>query len=200
MITTFASEACSRCGDRGRGEAGEDRHLHRADVRAGVRRDRAPRATSGGRSRRGRPRATPSRTSASARRVTSSRELGERLLAARAVLAEPDRRDRVRPVARAQRCTQFHAMFSLAADEPGRPLGPAREVDDRVPRLRELEPHVLDRRGPEPFGIVLRARDELPVVSNPCLRMSRTTFARSSVAASGSQMNFVVACAIVLVT
>ena len=50
------------------------------------------------------------------------------------------------------------------ADEPRRPLRAAREVHDLAPGCREVEPHVLDRRGPEPLGILLRAAHELPVV------------------------------------
>ena len=119
-----------------------------------------------------------------------ARELGERLLAPRPVLAEPDRGDRVRPPLG----PAVHAVpgdVHLAADEPRRPLRPAREVDDRVPGPRELEAHVLDRRRPEPLGVLLRAARRAPSSRRtPCLRMSRTTFARSSVAASGSQTNF----------
>ena len=52
----------------------------------------------------------------------------------------------------------------LPAVEPGRPLGPAREINDLAPRLAEIEVHVLDRGGPEPVRVVLRALLELPVI------------------------------------
>jgi hypothetical protein len=52
----------------------------------------------------------------------------------------------------------------LAADEPRRPLRAARGVHDVLPRLRELELHVLDRDRPEPLGVVLRPPHEVPVV------------------------------------
>src|SRR5205823_752534 len=51
----------------------------------------------------------------------------------------------------------------LAADEPGRPFGAAREVGDALPGLRELEPHVLDRGGPERVRILLGEAHELAV-------------------------------------
>ena len=44
---------------------------------------------------------------------------------------------------------------------------PTNHVGDLLPRTRELEAHVLDGRGPEPVGIVLRADDEIAVVRDP---------------------------------
>ena len=85
-----------------------------------------------------------------------ARELGEREGAARAVLAEPDGRGALGRRS-AQRCTQLRAMESSPADEPRRPLRPARVVEHRVPRLRELEPEVVDAERPEPLRLVLRA-------------------------------------------
>ena len=51
----------------------------------------------------------------------------------------------------------MHAVpgeVELAADEPGRPLRPPREIHDPIPRLRELQSHVVDRGGPEPLRIL----------------------------------------------
>jgi hypothetical protein len=52
----------------------------------------------------------------------------------------------------------------LPADEPGRPLRPARKIHDAVPRLRELESHVVDRSRPEPLGIPRREALQLAIV------------------------------------
>ena len=149
-------------GDGRRGEAGEDRHLDRADVRARVRgdgdlgrhrqedRDAVARADAERDERLGEPRHV-------------ARELGERERAARAVLAEPDGGERVR----AALGPAVHAVArdrDFAADEPRRPLRPARVVEHLVPRLRELEPQVVDAERPEPVRVVLRAADELRVV------------------------------------
>jgi hypothetical protein len=54
-----------------------------------------------------------------------------------------------------------------AADEPGRPLRATRDVHHLIPRLGELEADVLDHRGPEPPGLLLRPSHELPVILDP---------------------------------
>jgi hypothetical protein len=151
--------------DGRRGEAGEDRHLNCADVRAGVRGDRDLG------SHRQKERDTISLRDAELdERLRQARHLvrqcAERQRAPGAVFAETDGRDRVRPRSR----PAVHAVpgdVDLAADEPGRPLGPAREVDDLVPGPEELEAEVLDHGGPEPLGLLLRAAHELPVVVEP---------------------------------
>ena len=80
--------------DRRRGEAREDRHLDRADVRARVRGDRdLGRHRQEDRDAVARLDAERDERLREPRHV--ARELGERQLAARAVLAEPDRRDAV---------------------------------------------------------------------------------------------------------
>src|SRR5581483_12086380 len=53
----------------------------------------------------------------------------------------------------------------LAADEPLRPLDPARGVADGVPGLRELEAEVLDHRRPEALRLLDRDRVQLRVAS-----------------------------------
>src|SRR4029078_4762312 len=54
-----------------------------------------------------------------------------------------------------------------AADEPGRPFRAAREIDDLVPWPRELDPHVLDRRRPEPLRLLGREAHERGVILEP---------------------------------
>src|SRR5881398_3467212 len=44
----------------------------------------------------------------------------------------------------------------LAPGEPGRPLGTPGRVDHVLPRLRELEPQILDDRRPEPLRLLDR--------------------------------------------
>ena len=50
------------------------------------------------------------------------------------------------------------------AGEPGRPFRPSRKIHDLLPRGGEVEAHVLDRRGPEPLRVLLRAPHQLPVI------------------------------------
>jgi hypothetical protein len=50
-----------------------------------------------------------------------------------------------------------------AADEPACPLRPARGVDDRVPRCRELDAEIVYDRGPEAVRLVDRDAVELGV-------------------------------------
>ena len=174
--------------DGGRGEAGEDRHLDRADVRASRARRRRPRATSAGRCATRSPGSTPSETSCLGEPRHVARELGERQLAARR-RPRRARRRRCRPAGRsAQRCTQLCAIVHRRADEPGRPRGPARVVEHLRPGLGELEPHVLDRERPEPGRILLpsgaRARAKS---ATPARRTRRVAFACSTVARSGRQ-------------
>ena len=76
--------------------------------------------------------------------------------------------DRVRPALRPA-VDAVPGDVDLAPDEPRRPLRAAREVDDFVPGLRELEAHVLDRSRPEPLRVLLGAAHELPVVVHPVL-------------------------------
>ena len=146
---------------RGGGETGEDGHLHRADVRAGVRDDRDL-----GRHRKevgdAVARLDPERDERlrEARHALGELPVGEAV--ALAVLRLPGRgRDLWRPLGPA-----VHAVpgeVELPADEPGRPLRPAREIHDMVPRLRELQSHVVDRSGPEPFGVLGRAALQLAI-------------------------------------
>ena len=91
------------------------------------------------------------------------RELGEGPLAPLSVLAGEDGPDGLRAALRPS-VYAIPRHVELAADEPGRPLGPAREIDDPLPGLEEVEAHVLDRRGPKPLRIFLRAPHQCPVV------------------------------------
>ena len=50
------------------------------------------------------------------------------------------------------------------ADEPRRPLGPARDIDDALPRLRELEAEIVDQRGPEALRLLDRDAMQFVVV------------------------------------
>src|SRR5437764_15370693 len=52
----------------------------------------------------------------------------------------------------------------LAADEPRRPLGSARGVDDTVPPPRELDAEVVDEHGPEAIRLLDRDPVQLVVV------------------------------------
>src|SRR5207244_2555656 len=81
-----------------------------------------------------------------------------------AVLALPDRRVRVGMLAVRPAVDAVPGEVELAADEPRRPLRPAREVANLLPRARELEPHVRDRLRPEPLRLLCGEANELPVV------------------------------------
>ena len=73
------------------------------------------------------------------------RHLGERQCASPVVLAERDACDRVgRRLRPAMGAVVGNAH--LSPDEPGRPFGAPRKVDDAVPRARELQPDVVDPR------------------------------------------------------
>ena len=50
----------------------------------------------------------------------------------------------------------------LAPDEPPGPLDAPRVVDHVSPRLGELQPEILDQRGPEPIGLL--DRDAVQIV------------------------------------
>src|SRR5262249_55201496 len=96
-----------------------------------------------------------------------ARELGERELPALAVLAAPH--DRGRAGARATR-PPVHAVpcdVELPADEPARPLDAGGVVPDALPRLRELDPEILDDGGPEPLRLLHGAPPKLVVVVDP---------------------------------
>ena len=147
--------------DGGRGEAGEDRHLDRADVRDRVRGDRdLGRHRQEDRDAVARLDAERDELLGEPRHV--ARELGERQLAARAVLAEPDRGDRVRPA-----------------------LGPA--VDAVVARSRRLPPtnHVA-HSGPR--DVVVDLRPTAARTRGPCrrCRAARTTRAPATSGAASS--------------
>ena len=160
VITTLASEAWSRCATAGAAKPEKigtwiapmcAQACDATGTSGDIGRKIATRS----------PSRTPSRTQRLRQPRHLARQLRERLLAPRPVLAEPDRGDRVRPPLR----PAVHAVpgdVHLPADEPGRPLRPAREIDHLLPGLRELEPHVLDRGRPEPLGILLRAARRAP--------------------------------------
>src|SRR5207249_854091 len=93
-----------------------------------------------------------------------AREVAPAHLAPRAVLAEEDSADRER---RALRPAMDAGASEVepAADEPARPLDAARDVQNLVPRRRELELEILDDRGPEPLRLL--DRDAVEVVEAP---------------------------------
>ena len=176
--------------DRGRGEAGEDRHLNGADVRAGVRGDRG----------RGRHRHVdrdavararcPAPTSASASSVDLARELGERQLVARSVLAAEDGggRDRASvPPSRARmrsRCSA--ALPRTRSSTRSRASRRARGPTDVRARARDR------RRRRARSG---RARRSRPGAapgrpSHPSARASRVRFAASSCSGDGVHAYF----------
>jgi hypothetical protein len=148
--------------DRGRREAGKDRHLHGADVRARVRGD------GGGRRHRHEDRHAVARLDAERdERLREARhllrELRERPLAPVAVLAAQHGSEGVgRPP-----CPVVHARarhVHPAADEPLRPLRAFRRVEDARPRPRELDAEVGDDLGPESIRLLDRAAVELVVI------------------------------------
>ena len=149
--------------DRRRGEAGEDRHLHRPEVRARVRGDRDLRRHRQ-EDRDWLPASTPSSASASASFVTSSES--SRYVSARrepSSLCQTAASSSARsPLA--QRWTQFQARLSFPPTNHVAHSGPAGTVDDFVPGLRELEAHVLDRRGPEALRLLGGEANERGVV------------------------------------
>jgi hypothetical protein len=144
--------------DRRGGEAGEDRHLHRSDVRAGMRGDRDLR-----RHRQIDRNAVPWLDADLHQPLGEPRdgvgELCERELTARTVLAAEDGCNALAAPA----VDTVPGDVQLRSEEPGRPLGTAGHVDDLRPGLVELEPHVLHRRRPEPLRILHRPFDELAV-------------------------------------
>ncbi len=113
------------------------------------------------------PGPTPSEARPSASRVTS-RESAAKVSSRRS----PSSPAKTAPTSSgrrsAQRWTQFHAMLSFAADEPGRPLGPAREVGDPLPRRRRT-------RAPCPRSPPARTSPDRPVsaAGRPGSRRSR---------------------------
>ena len=147
--------------DGRRGEAGEDRHLDRADVRARVRGD-------GGLGRHRHvdrdpvARADAERDERFGELHDLLRERGEGPLVAEPVLAPEDRRDRI---GRALR-PRVHAGLGdvqPGALEPGRPLDPARVVEDAVPGAGEIEVEVGGDGAPEAVGLLDRDAVELGV-------------------------------------
>ena len=148
--------------DRGRREAREHGDLDRSEVRDRVRGDRDL-----GRHRQEDRHAVALLDSECGELLGEARhvagELGEGQLASASVLAEPHRCDRVgtplRPAVDA-----VVRDRQAAADEPGRPLGAARQIDHALPRLCELEAEVVDHERPEPLGLLARTADERPVV------------------------------------
>ena len=140
--------------DRGGAEAREDRHLDRAEVRAGVRDDGDLRAhrqidrdsVAGLNAQRGEALGEPR---------DLERQLAERPFAALTVLAGEDRGHRVgralRPDVDAG-CRQVQAR----SFEPGRPRDPARVVQDALPRHRQCELEIVHDRAPEPIRLLDR--------------------------------------------
>ncbi len=147
--------------DGGGGEAREERHLHGADVGAGVRGDRDL-GTHRKVDRHAVARLDPQPHETLGEPGHVPRELGEGELPPRAVLAGEDRADPLR-LALGPAVDAVPGDGDRRAREPRRPLGPARVVVDLLPPAGELDAQVLDRRGPEPLGLLLRATDELPV-------------------------------------
>ena len=180
MITTFASLACEPLGDGRRREAGEDRHLDRADVRDRVRgdgdlgrhrqedRDAVARADAERDELLGEPRHV-------------ARELGERERAARAVLAEADRRDGVR-AADGPAVDAVARDRDPAAREPGRPLGPARVVEARGPTAARTRGRGRRRRAARtsPDRPASGARARRSRRRRPCARGGSRSRARPS--------------------
>ena len=148
--------------DRGRGEAGEDRHLDGADVRTRVGGDR------GRRRHRHVDRDAVARPDAAARPapprafVTCSDSSANVHSSPRAVLVPEDGGDCVgRPlgphVQARRRDVQPRSL------EPGRPLDPARVVEHAVPRTRERELEISGDGAPEAVGLVDREPVQLRI-------------------------------------
>ena len=146
-----------------------------------VRGDRDLRATSAGRARRGRPRSTPSAASASASRVTS-RESSANVSARRdAVLALPDRGDRVRRRARAQRWTQLQARLRPFRRRTRSPTPARASRRARASHGREnSSPRSSTTAGQNRSGSSDREADELAVVgaAEPAARAASRSRAR----------------------
>src|SRR6266508_1189192 len=149
-------------GDRGWREAGENRYLHGADVRAGMRCDRRL-----GRHREEDPhriaRADSDRGQSLGKPEDLLRELPPGQREAGPVLALPDRRLLLGELARGPLVHAVPGEVELSADEPRRPLVSARRVDHALPGLGELEPEILDHRRPEPLRLFDGEAMELPV-------------------------------------
>jgi hypothetical protein len=147
------------------GEAGEDRHVHRAHMGASVRGDRHLRA------HREKQRDAVARADAEGDEPFREprdldRELREGQLVAGAVLPARDRSDLACEGAAGKPVYAVPGDVQGGPAEPGRPLRAARVVVDPPPRSRELEAHVLDRGGPEPSRVLLRAPNQLAVVGD----------------------------------
>ena len=112
------------------------------------------------------PTASPCSTPSSTERLGEAshlvRELGPRERAALALLRRPDGGLAVGrlagPAVHARLCD-----VQPGADEPRRPLDPARVVEDVVPLGRERDPEVVDDRSPEAVGLVEREPVQLLV-------------------------------------
>ena len=187
VITTFASLACSRCATAGAakpekiGTCTAPMCAHACDAIA----------TSGDIGRKIATRSPGSH--AELRRALReprhlARELGEGQLAARAVLAEADRRERrpgslapsdARSCARSRRCPPTNQVVHS---------GPRESSSTCVHGASELEPEVLDDERPEPLGLVDRAPHQLGVARRPRPRSTRrVAFACSSVPRRGAR-------------
>ena len=142
-------------GDRRSGEAGEDRHLNGAQVRAGVRGDRDLRRHR---------QVDPDRIALAdadrrepfgeAEDLVGKLAPGQRETSA--VLALPDRGLLLGELARGPLVDAVPGEIQLAAREPGGPLAAARRVHDPLPGLRELEAEILDHGRPEALRLLDR--------------------------------------------
>ena len=112
------------------------------------------------------PGSTPSRTSASASRVTSRESSAN--VSSRREPSSPSPTDATAVRRRsAQRWTQFQRDVQLRRRRTRSPTRARARGRRPRPGLENSRPSVLDRSRPEPFGIVERARDELPVGREP---------------------------------
>ena len=85
----------------------------------------------------------------------------------RTVLALPDGGLFLGELARRPAVNAVPGQVQLAPREPGRPLGTPGGVDHVLPRLGELDPQILDHRGPEPLRLLDRDAVELVVALDP---------------------------------
>ena len=158
-------------GDGGRAEAGEDRHGDRADLA-----DRVERRHHLDAHRQEQPDGLALRDAARQQRVGDP--VGQRLQlgvgdgAHLAVLALGDHRRVVGPLAGVA-VDAVGRQVDPAAAEPGRPHRPARVVEHRVVRRRELDAQVADDRVPEPADVVTRAAAQLLPAVDPVLAHER---------------------------